>query len=78
MIVARCPRCRGWTMFHGDPSSETAHTWTFLARTAGDLISTVPDDAELGPSCPASWGNPLPSRTCTPVPQDEPAWSPYP
>lgn len=38
-IVARCPSCGGWTMFHSSPDSEQAHEWIWYREQVGDIVA---------------------------------------
>jgi hypothetical protein len=38
-LVARCPSCTGWTMFHSKPDSEQARDWTWHCEMSGDVIA---------------------------------------
>jgi len=39
-VVAFCPKCGGWTMFHGDADSDTAKQWVKQCYVQGELILT--------------------------------------
>ena len=59
VIVARCPRCTGWTMVHGDPNSRTAQEWATYCRRLGDAIETIPlEAARMLRMCSDVSGNP--------------------
>lgn len=80
IVVARCPRCHGWTMFHADAESTTAQQWVAIARRGGDLISTYEDKETVssGEPCPDASGKDAGQRNCPIRPQPEAAWSFYP
>ena len=64
MIVARCKRCGGWTMFHVNATSQTAIEWAAICRKDGDEVAEVSDDTNLGPTCADSWGKEARERQC--------------
>jgi hypothetical protein len=37
-VIALCPRCLGWTMFHAVAASTTGSEWADICRKAGDVI----------------------------------------
>lgn len=79
MVVARCPRCHGWTMFHAEAQSATGREWIALAKRDGDLITTYDPgiDVDLGgKACLDAEGKPASERTCA-ITWTESAWSPY-
>lgn len=62
-VVARCPSCGGWTMFHSSPDSEQAKEWMWRCETSGDIVAREHVGASPGPACEqADWR--ASSRTC--------------
>jgi len=62
-VVARCPTCTGWTMFHSKPDSEVAKEWAWRREEAGDLVTREVVGASPGPACEqADWY--ASKRTC--------------
>lgn len=78
IVVARCGRCHGWTMWHADAKSPTGIEWTAQARRDGDLITTYDPSTELqlGKPCPDAKDKAASERSC-PVKWVESTWSPY-
>jgi hypothetical protein len=64
-VVARCPLCAGWTMFHSRPDSATAKEWAALCENDGDVVVREIVGASLGPACEESYKRAA-KRTCTP------------
>lgn len=65
-VVALCPRCNGWTMFHADAEGTTGQEWTAQCRRYGDsIIRTNHDElrALMTHSCKQSALN-ADRRTC--------------
>ncbi len=66
LVVGRCRRCGGWTMFT-PANSKTARSWSARCEREGDEVALVPGDQQLGPAC--SQDDLKPSRrTCIPKP----------
>jgi hypothetical protein len=53
-LVARCPACHGWTMFHGRPDSDTALEWAEQCRLLGDSVEREEVRESPGRSCEES------------------------
>jgi|SRR5277367_1761673 len=67
IVIARCPRCDGWTMFHADPDSQTAQQWSFIAKRSGDIVSLIDSStkpSEFGHGCSDAEGKDVAERTC--------------
>lgn len=64
-VMARCPRCKGWTMFHADGDSDTGREWAAQCRLFGDVIEPLGDapQAQLGRACKSADVN-ADRRTC--------------
>jgi len=63
-VVARCPSCSGWTMFHSKPDSATAQEWVWFREEFGDLIAREIVHASPGRACDQADGRAA-RRTCT-------------
>ena len=67
IMIARCPRCDGWTMIHGDPTSATAVEWSAACRRDGDIVTVIDEADRPSPDhlCPDVYGKVASARTCT-------------
>ena len=63
-VVARCPICDGWTMFHSRPDSADAQEWAALCEGSGDRILRETVGASPGPACDEAYKRAA-KRTCT-------------
>ncbi|MGN6107455.1 MAG: hypothetical protein ACTHU0_20265, partial [Kofleriaceae bacterium] len=62
-VAAICRGCGGWTMMHGDPTSETAGEWMRSCYADGEQIVYWRNPTSLGPGCPEAERRPR-DRTC--------------
>jgi hypothetical protein len=63
-VVARCPVCSGWTMFHSRPDSAPAQEWAALCEGSGDSVLRETVGASLGHACEES-DRKASKRSCT-------------
>ena len=71
MVASFCPKCGGWTMYHGDSNSSTAKEWIAMLANSGEIIIRCNPDALGGASCQQSEVKHVRNRTCDlPLPED--------
>lgn len=63
VVAAFCPKCGGWTMWHGEPDGERAKAWVADAITEGETVRYVKDGEPFGTACPQADAK-VETRTC--------------
>lgn len=71
-LIARCPRCNGWTMFHGTQNSDTARQWAAQCKKHGDVVGIEHEPIKHWQACVES-NRDAQYRTCAPDPASRPS-----